>query len=312
MKLTARPKFPMLLALLVPMLYSTEALAADTFEETLTAPGAITLDVSTGSGSIDVTSGPGREITVIGTVKIQKKGWLFRRAPANADEIIQAVLDNPPVELDGDVLVVGKFEDRSLRRVVSISYEIVVPTDTRVHADSGSGSVSVADMDAPAKAGTGSGSIKLVNIGGDVTAKTGSGTITADGIAGSFEGSTGSGSINLSQSAPGDVSASTGSGSIKLSNVVGALKASAGSGRINVEGHQEGDWKLNSGSGSITVRLPADASFDLDAESRSGGVRLAEHFSVDGKTSKKRVDGAVNGGGPELRVDTGSGNISVL
>ena len=101
MKLTARPKFPLLLALLVPMLYSTEALAADTFEETLTAPGAITLDVSTGSGSIDVTSGPGREITVIGTVKIQKKGWLFRRAPANADEIIQAVQDSGMVGLGG-------------------------------------------------------------------------------------------------------------------------------------------------------------------------------------------------------------------
>ena len=55
-----------------------------------------------------------------------------------------------------------------------------------------------------------------------------------------------------------------------------------------------------------------DLGVDLDAESRSGGVRLAEHFSVDGKVSKKRVDGAVNGGGPELRVNTGSGSISVL
>lgn len=312
MKLTARPKLPLLLALLVPMLYSTEALAADTFEETLTAPGAITLDVSTGSGSIDVTSGPGREISVIGKVKIQKKGWLFRRAPADADEIIQAVLDNPPVELDGDVLVIGKFEDRSLRRVVSISYEIVVPADTTVVANSGSGSISIIDIAAPTRAGTGSGSLKLENIGGEVLAKTGSGRIVADGIAGAFEGRTGSGGIRLTQVAPGDVTVSTGSGGIKLDGIVGALSASAGSGGIKVQGHQEGDWKLNSGSGSITVRLPADANFDLEAESRSGGVRLAEHFSVDGKVSKKRVDGAVNGGGPELRVDTGSGSISIL
>ena len=311
MRQTARLKLFTLVALLVPMFYSASAQAADTFEENLTAPGAITLDVSTGSGSIKVTSGPGRDVTVIGKVKIRKGGW-FRRTPSNADEIIDAVLENPPVVLEGDTLYVGKFEDKGLGRAVTISYDIVVPTDTQVHASSGSGSVSITDMDAPAKAGAGSGSIKLINIGGDVTAKTGSGSINADGIAGAFTGSAGSGSIRLSQAAPGDVSVAAGSGSIKLTNVVGAVKAAAGSGGVNVEGRQEGDWKLASGSGSVTVTLPSDATFNLDAESNSGRVRVAEHFSVDGKVEKRHVEGAVNGGGPELRVNSGSGSIRIL
>jgi DUF4097 and DUF4098 domain-containing protein YvlB len=312
MQRTARLKLIPLLALLVPLFGSGSALAAETFEENLTAPGAITLDVSTGSGSIDITSGPGRDITVIGKVKVQKYGMIMRRTPDNADEIVQAILDNPPVELEGDVLVVGHIKDRAIRQVVSISYEIVVPADTRVLANSGSGTVMILDIDAPSQAGTGSGSIKLKNIGGDATAKTGSGTITADSIAGAFEGRTGSGSIRFSQVAPGDVVVSSGSGSIKLKGVVGALRAGTGSGSIEVDGQQAGDWKLNSGSGSITVRLPDDASFDLNAESNSGGVRVAEHFSVEGKVSRKHVKGAVNGGGPELRIDTGSGSIRVL
>jgi hypothetical protein len=312
MQRTARLKLIPLLALLVPLFGSGSALAAETFEENLTVRGAITLDVGTGSGSIDITSGPGRDVTIIGTVKIQKYGMIVRRSPDNADEIIQAILDNPPVELEGDVLTVGKIKDRAIRQAVSISYEIVVPADTRVLADSGSGTVTVLDIAAPTRAGTGSGSIKLENIGSDVTAKTGSGTITADSIAGAFEGRTGSGSIRFSQTAPGDVIVSTGSGSIKLQGVVGALRASAGSGKIVVDGQQEGDWKLNSGSGSITVKLPDDASFDLNAESNSGGVRVAEHFSVEGKITKKHIKAAVNGGGPELRIDTGSGSIRVL
>lgn len=311
MKHTAKLKLIVAAALLVPLFGSASALAADTFEEKLTAPGTITLEVKAGAGSIDVTSGPGRDVTVIGTVRIQKRGIFFRRTPSNAEEIIQAVLDNPPVELEGDVLVVGRFEDRSLRKAVSISYEIVVPADTEVHASSGSGSISITDIDAAAEAGAGSGSVDLTNIGGDVKAKTGSGSIDARNVSGAFNGSAGSGSIRFSQVAPGDVTVSTGSGGIKLTGIVGALKASAGSGRIDVEGQQRGDWKLGTGSGSITVKLPNDATFNLDADSNSGGVHIAEHFSVDGKVSRKHVEGAVNGGGPLLRIDAGSGSIRV-
>lgn len=309
MKQIAKLSLITLLVLLVPVFGSANA--ADTFEENLTAPNAITLDVSTGSGSIEVTSGRGRDITVIGTVKIKRQG-IFQRAPANADEKIQAILDNPPVELIGDVLTVGRIEDRSLRKAVNISFKIVVPADTSVLADAGSGSVSISDIAAATKAETGSGSIKLKNIGGDVAARAGSGRITADGVAGAFNGRAGSGSITLSQTAPGDVSVSVGSGRIKLDGVVGALDAHAGSGSISVQGQQAGDWKLSAGSGSIKVELPDDASFVLDAESNSGGVRIDDRFSVDGKVSKKRVKGVVNGGGPELRIDSGSGGIRIL
>ena len=306
----ARLRPIILLAFLVLMLGSASAVAADTFEEKLTAPGTISLNVDTGSGSIKVTGGSGRDITVIGKVKVQKRG-LFGGKPDNADEMVQAILDNPPVELDGDVLNVGPIKDRSIRKYVSISYEITVPADTSVRADSGSGSVLITDIAAPVSADTGSGSIKLRNIGGEVTADTGSGSIVAEGVAGGFHADTGSGSVTLSQSAPGDVSVDTGSGSIKLTGVVGALEADAGSGSISVQGTQTGDWTLDSGSGSISVTLPDDAAFDLDAESRSGGIRVADHFAFDGSTSKKHVKGTVNGGGPELRIDTGSGAVKV-
>ena len=307
---TARLNPIILLAFLVLMLGSASAVADDTFEEKLTAPGTISLNVDTGSGSIKVTGGSGRDITVIGKVKVQKRG-LFGSKPDNADEIIQAVLDNPPVELEGDTLTVGHIEDRSIRKYVSISYQIVVPADTEVNADSGSGSVVITDIAAPVSADTGSGSIKLRNIGGEVTADTGSGSIVAEGVAGGFHADTGSGSVTLSQSAPGDVSVDTGSGSIKLTGVVGALEADAGSGSISVQGEQTGDWTLDSGSGSISITLPDDAGFDLDAETNSGGISIAGHFPVEGRISKKHVEGSVNGGGPRLLIDTGSGGIKV-
>jgi DUF4097 and DUF4098 domain-containing protein YvlB len=266
------------------------------------------LEVDTGSGSIDITSGPGRDVIVIGKVRVNRESF-WRRG--NKDEILQQVLDNPPVELTGERLVVGHFKDRSVGRRVSVSYEIVVPADTGVAADTGSGSISVRNIAAPVAVGSGSGRLDVENIDGPVSAKAGSGSIRAEGVAGEFKGSTGSGGIYLLQTSPGDVKASSGSGSIELVGISGALKASAGSGRIKVDGRQEGNWKIGTGSGSITVRLPEDAAFELDAESNSGGITIDHPLMVEGKISKRHIRGEVRGGGPLLTINAGSGQIRI-
>ena len=302
-------RLPILTLALLLLPAVTAAAANDTFEETLTVPAGMMLDVDTGSGSIEISTGPGRDVTVIGKVKVNRKSF-WRRA-VDKEEILAAVLANPPIELEGDRLTIGDIKDRSVRRRVSISYVIVVPADTSIKADTGSGSILVTGLAAPVQVDSGSGRLTLRNIAGPVTAKAGSGRIRAEQIAGAFRGSTGSGSIYLSQTAPGDVTASTGSGSIELAGINGALKASAGSGGIKVDGAQQGDWRLDTGSGSITVQLPDDAAFYLDAESRSGGITVDHPLTVQGKISKRHIRGEVRGGGPQLRIDTGSGSIRI-
>ena len=307
MKTTSALRILVLAALLLPA-----AAAADshnTFEQELDVPDALHLEVSTGAGSIDVDTGPDGSVSVIGKVKVNRKGLL--RRGGDADEIIQLVMENPPIELIGDTLVIGKIKDSGVRRRVNISYTIVVPADTAVKAKSGSGSIEVNDIAASVEVHAGSGRLRLANIGGPVTAKAGSGSITAEGVAGAFTASTGSGSIQMSQTAPGDVNASTGSGSMELTGVVGAVKAKAGSGRIRIDGRQEGDWKVNAGSGSVRIRLPADAAFTLDAETGSGGIDIDHPLTIEGKVSKRHLRGDVRGGGYLLMIDTGSGGVRI-
>ena len=73
----------------------------------------------------------------------------------------------------------------------------------------------------------------------------------------------------------------------------------------------EGDWDLETGSGSIRVTLPEDAAFDIDAESNSGGIDIDHPVTVQGRISKRHITGNVRGGGPLLKIDTGSGGVSV-
>jgi len=310
MKSDTRYRILILFLLLFPGLSLAGVTSAnDTFEKKVPLEGPVVLDVDTGSGSIVIRAGSGREATIRGEIHVRRHS-IWRKA-ADTEELIQRVKDNPPVEVSDGRLRVGHFRDRELGNKVSISYEIIVPADTAVVAETGSGSITIDDIAAPVEAETGSGRIRMNNIGGHVRAEAGSGSIRAEKVAGGFEADTGSGSIYLSQTAPGDVVVSTGSGSSELIGVTGAVRASAGSGRIIVEGRQEGLWNLESGSGSVRVRLPADAAFDLDAETNSGGIVVDHPLTVEGRISKRHIRGAVRGGGPLLRIDTGSGGIRI-
>ena len=296
-------------ALIASLWFSEANAAKGSFEQSLSVDEPILLNVSTGSGSISVESGPAGRVEIVGHIKVGT--GLFRRSGASAQELVDEIEANPPIELVDGQLRVGHLKGRAFKGNVSISYEIIVPADTRVKARTGSGSMSIDGVAEIVKAGSGSGRVKLNNIAGPAVASTGSGSIRAEGISGAFDGDTGSGGIYLMQTAPGDVKASTGSGGIELHNIDGALRARAGSGRVRVNGAQNGTWDIDTGSGSISVDLPDEAAFQLDAESNSGSIVIDHPVTVQGKISKRHLRGNVRGGGDLLKIDTGSGGITI-
>jgi hypothetical protein len=310
MTLKSNPTWLALAIALIASLWYSEANAAKgSFEQTLLVDEPLLLNVSTGSGSIAVESGPAGQVQIVGHIKVST--GLFRRNGTSAQELVDEIVANPPIELVDGQLRVGHLKGRASKGNVSISFEIVVPLDTRVKAGTGSGSMSIDGVAEIVKAHSGSGRVKLHNIAGAAVANTGSGSIRAEGIAGAFDGDTGSGSIYLMQTAPGDVRASTGSGGIELHNIDGALRARAGSGRVRVNGRQNGTWDIDTGSGSVSVDLPDQAAFQLEAESSSGGITIEHPVTVQGKISKRHLRGDVRGGGDLLKIDTGSGGITV-
>jgi len=303
-----------------PLLAAWPFNAEGSFERTLSVTGEVDLNVTTGSGSITVR--PGESGRVYVKAQIRARG-------GDAEEKVRRLEASPPIEQNGNVIRIGRIEDRELRRNVSISYELVVPAATRLDADTGSGSQSIEGIRGPVKADTGSGSIRLSNIAGDVeadtgsgdisltsiqgrvAADTGSGSIRARGVSGGFVGDTGSGDVILEQTGPGDVRVDTGSGSIEVRGVVGTLFASTGSGGISAEGKPTGNWKLSTGSGGIRVRLPAEVGFEFHAHTGSGGIYTDHPVTVQGAIKRNDLRGTVRGGGFRLELETGSGSIRI-
>jgi DUF4097 and DUF4098 domain-containing protein YvlB len=54
-----------------------------------------------------------------------------------------------------------------------------------------------------------------------------------------------------------------------------------------------------------------DAAFTLDAETGSGSVHTDREMVTQGESDRRHVTGKLNGGGPTVRIETGSGNIRI-
>jgi DUF4097 and DUF4098 domain-containing protein YvlB len=258
------------------------ALASEaTFERNLTVNGHVELSVSTGSGNIHLTKGSSNVIHVVGHVK---SNW-----GENADRV-REIAANPPIEQTGNIVRIGQRHENY--RNISIEYEIQAPEDAFLDAGSGSGNVTDEGVGENAKLSTGSGNIHAI------------------GLRGGFKVDTGSGDIYAEETGEGDVKAQTGSGNIELKDIHGGLRAGTGSGDIKVNGSPAADWKLETGSGSVEL-WPGGQGFTLDASTGSGSVHTDQEMTVQGSFDKHHITGKVHGGGPMLRVETGSGDIRV-
>ncbi len=314
---------PVLIIATLACTQAPQAIAASEghFERTLSVSGAVDLDLSTGSGDIRVSSGAAGKVEI--SARIKANSWF-----GSADEKIRQIESNPPIQQSGSTIRVGHLDSDMLHNI-SISYEIVVPADTRLHShtgsgdqtitglqgqvevDGGSGDLKLSSLGAGVHAETGSGDVTIHDIHGDIRAKTGSGSIHASGIAGGFEGHTGSGSVELEQTTSGSVRVSTGSGDVELRGIQGSLQAETGSGSLEVDGKPSGEWNLRTSSGEVKLRVPAQSSFDLDASTSSGSVSASMPMTVQGRIERKQVHGKVGNGGVPVVVRTGSGDISI-
>ena len=189
-----------------------------------------------------------------------------------------------------------------------------------VIAATGGGSIEVTAARGSVKASDGGGNVIVHQAGGSVQLQTEGGNVEMGDIGGDVVAKTGGGNIRLA-SARGPVKAETGAGGIDCRQMGGGLRAETGAGVILAEftrGVHFSDSKLMTESGDVTVWLPDNlaAAIKATAENPWGhSIRTdfsAVHLMPKHGEGSLQAEGLMNGGGPQLRIQTENGSVELL
>src|SRR5277367_1093232 len=166
----------LLLLILGALAFVPERLhAADgRFDRTLSVSIPFTLDIIADAGNISLRAGdPGK-------IEIHARLHNIDDSEDNDTETrIHAIELNPPIDRDskGHSVRIGHVADPNLVRNVSITYEIVVPAETQLRSETGTGDQTIEGIEGPVQATSGSGKLHVWHIGRDANVDTGSGDI---------------------------------------------------------------------------------------------------------------------------------------
>lgn len=291
------------------------------FDRSLDVSGPIRLELSNVAGNISIVGSADNKVHVHGDVRVS--GFGFGSPQKRLDDI----LANPPVELRGDTLRIGK--DGARLRNVSISYSVEVPQDTAVNSNSVSGSQSVSGVRGPVQAESVSGTVHAQDIGREVRLSSTSGSVTAENCGDDVRATSVSGTVVvtnakgdvLAHSVSGDVQvkkpggrveANTSSGTVNVRGSDGDIKAHATAGRVTIEGNPSGNnyWDLKTVSGSVNIAVPSSASFHLSAGAVTGQISAQVPLMIE-EQGKHSLRARMGDGGGRVEIHTVSGAIEV-
>ncbi len=291
------------------------------FDRSLSVSGPLRLELTNVSGDVSVVGSTDGKVHIHGDVRVS--GFGFGDPQKRLDDIVA----NPPVELKGDTLRVGK--DTSRLHNASIAYAVEVPRDTAVSSASVSGSQSVRSVRGPVQAESVSGSVRVQDIGREARLSSTSGSVTAENCGDDVRATSISGSVTvtnakgdvLAHSVSGDVEvknpggrvdANASSGSVVIRDADGDIKAHATAGRVTVQGNPSGNsyWDLKTVSGSVDIAVPSSASFHLSAGAVTGQIRAQIPIMIE-EQGKHSLRAHMGDGGGRVEIHTVSGGIEV-
>lgn len=182
----------------------------------------------------------------------------------------------------------------------------------KVSADTSGGGLKFTRLHGPLKGDTSGGGIRVVDCEGEIKIDTSGGGIELTGGGGSLHGESSGGGVKV-KDFRGPVSVESSGGGITVENIGGKLRAETSGGPVHavLPSPIPGDVSLESSGGGVTVQVPGDAAFNLDAEASGGGVSCDLPITIQGKKQRDKLKGAVNGGGPTLKLESSGGGVHV-
>lgn len=233
------------------------------------------------------------------TVKIEaqnpRKSGTWGKNPFNNLQVEYTVFVPSKYNLDlhtaGGSIEISDLEGEVNARTSGGNLRLAAITGAvKVHTSGGS--IILSSGKGPADLHTSGGNLKIGQIEGDLVARTSGGTITVDNVRGSVDAETSGGNIYVNE-AFGPVMARTSGGSV--------------SAKLNEQPKSKS--VLRTSGGNVAVTLADNLALDVNAHTSGGSVR--SDFPGDFNKQRTKLVAQLNGGGPDLLLETSGGTVDI-
>jgi len=303
------------------------------------------VEVQTSGGSISVSGVAASEARI--EVYVSSNNGKDDLSKTEIQQRLNELYDLNIAVANGKLTAVAKSKERirDWKRALSISFKVFVQKNVSTDLTTSGGSISLTNLSGNQDFSTSGGSLNVDNVSGKVDGRTSGGSINLENSKDDIELTTSGGSINakncdgklrlstsggsldlkdlkgdirattsggsvVGRNVEGELIAHTSGGSIHLSDLSCSLETSTSGGNIDVSVKQLGKYvKISNSAGNIDLELPKGKGMDLDL---SGDRIKTDHLdNFNGKIDDDEVNGKLNGGGVPVRVNAGSGRISL-
>ena len=111
----------------------------------------------------------------------------------------------------------------------------------------------------------------------------------------------------------GRITAETTNGGVTTRNVSGPLEASTTNGGLDIDLARvaDGGVKLDFVNGGLRMRMPRDARATISATITNGGISAGDLALETTESSRRRLEGRLNGGGGRIQIGGTNGGITL-
>ena len=257
-------------------------------EATFAVAGSVVLDIESSNGGVIVRGVEGAEaVHVIAT--LSSRGDTSEEAEERLDKLVYQMTQ------EGDIVRLryrAAEQERDVRRYSGVSFDVTVPTGTRVDAETSNGAITIEAVVGRLMLDTSNGAIRVRDVVGEVDADTSNGAIEVERVQGVLR-------------------LDTSNGSIEIHDVAATIDADTSNGRIAFVGTLiEGSHRMETSNGRIEVAVPTDASLTIDA--RTSNATISTDLPLEGDTEGESWNAALNPpASVTLTLRTSNGSIRI-
>ncbi len=285
----------------------TQASEKDVINQSFNVKPGGNLYIKVDRGNIHINTSDSDKVDV----KVVRE--LKRASDARAREVYE--MHKIDISQAGDTMKVeaentSKIWNKNPFNNLDVDYTISIPRRFNVDLHTSGGNIDIAEVEGSTKAHTSGGNIALEGGKGNAEIRTSDGNLRLGNLEGDLIAHTSGGHIEVDR-ITGSAEVETSGGHISVKEANGAVSAHTSGGNVSARLNEQPKSKclLKTSGGNISVSLAEKVAVDLTA--RTSGGRVESDFDGEFNKSRTKLVAHINGGGPELLLETSGGNVEI-